>query len=291
MPAHFCGIAGLKPTTGRIPRSGHFPQMGGVTGGLSAAGPMARSSRDLALVLPLLCGPDDQDPGTQPVPLGDPAHVDLQALRVACFTDNGIFPCHPDCAAAVEEGAEALRRLGLTVTQARPAGLETSVELLFSLFQADGGVRLRTYLARIGTRHLSTGLARMLDAMEANALSSADLMTALGRIDTLRTGLLAFFQRYDLLLCPPAALPAPMHGTLIGPDGPAILSYAMLANLGQLPAISIPWLINAQHLPVGLQILAAPWREDRVLAAAIALETTRGPWQAPPLDSSLPKQV
>ncbi|HEX7955390.1 MAG TPA: amidase, partial [Pyrinomonadaceae bacterium] len=90
VPAHFCGVAGIKPTSGRTPRTGHFPPMGGLIDSIWQIGPLARRVEDLALALPLLCGTDWRDPTVVPAPLGDPAEVDLKSLRVAFHTDNGI---------------------------------------------------------------------------------------------------------------------------------------------------------------------------------------------------------
>ena len=93
-PAHCCGIAGLKPTTGRIPRTGHWPPFGGVFSLVTQPGPMARSVRDLALALPILAGPDGRDPTVVPVALGDPDRVCLGGLRVAFHTSNGVATPH-----------------------------------------------------------------------------------------------------------------------------------------------------------------------------------------------------
>ena len=91
MPAHCCGIAGIKPTTGRVPRTGHMLPPGGVLGPLIQVGPMARYVEDLALVLPLLPGVDWRDPAVVPMPMGAPDDVELDGLCIAVYTDNGIF--------------------------------------------------------------------------------------------------------------------------------------------------------------------------------------------------------
>ena len=90
LPAHFCGIAGIKPTTGRTPRTGHFLPPGGLLDSIWQIGPLARRVEDLALALPLLCGTDWRDPSVAPVALGDPYDVKVETLRVAVHTDNGI---------------------------------------------------------------------------------------------------------------------------------------------------------------------------------------------------------
>ena len=111
LPAHFCGIAGLKPTSGRVPRTGHVVPFGmGAVDALTQNGPMARYVEDLALILPLIAGVDGIDPAIVPMPLAELQDVDLQRLRVAVHTDNGIKTPTPEIIAAVRTAAQALQR-------------------------------------------------------------------------------------------------------------------------------------------------------------------------------------
>lgn len=110
LPAHFCGIAGLKPTSGRLARSGHYPPPGGMFDSAWQIGPMARFVDDLALVMPILAGIDWRDASVVPMPLGGPATVDLKALRIAFYTDNGIVPATPETARVVRTAARATGR-------------------------------------------------------------------------------------------------------------------------------------------------------------------------------------
>ena len=89
LPSHFCGIAGLKPTSGRIPFTGLLPPAFGASAKLRHVGPMARYVEDLILTLPILAGVDWRDPATIPMPLEDPRKVELKDLRAAFYTDNG----------------------------------------------------------------------------------------------------------------------------------------------------------------------------------------------------------
>ena len=111
-PAHACGIAGLKPTTGRVPLTGHAPPISGLNDPRTVIGPMARYVEDLALALELIQGPDGRDPGTVPVPLGDWHKVDLTTLRVATYTRHAGAEPGPDVVAAVASAAEALAAVG-----------------------------------------------------------------------------------------------------------------------------------------------------------------------------------
>ena len=91
LPAHFCGIASLKPTSGRLPRTGHVPPASGWVEALWQIGPMARRVEDLCAMMPLLLGPDGRDHTVVPMPYSDPAQVDIAGLRIAWFADNGIM--------------------------------------------------------------------------------------------------------------------------------------------------------------------------------------------------------
>src|SRR4051794_2138268 len=121
LPAHFCGIAGLKPTTGRVPLTGFFVPVAGLLKPFWQHGPMARRIEDLALGLAIMAGPDGHDPSMAPVPLGESAAVDLRTLRVAIHADNGIASPTPETAEAVRRAATALRGAGATVEEDRPA--------------------------------------------------------------------------------------------------------------------------------------------------------------------------
>jgi len=119
-PAHCTGIASLKPTSGRVPRTGHFPGPGGTLDTLWQIGPLARFVEDLSLVLPVIAGADWNDAAIVPMPLGDPRRVSLKGLRVAFHTDNGIAPPTPETVATVERAAQAIAASGMAVEEARP---------------------------------------------------------------------------------------------------------------------------------------------------------------------------
>jgi amidase len=282
LPAHFCGIAGIKPTTGRVPRTGHFPRIGGATAALSAAGPMARTIDDLALVLPILCGEDGYDAGCVPVSLKHSDDVDVSRLRVAFHTDNGVRAADAESAAAVQQAADVLAQQGAIVEEACPPGMDSVVDLLWGLFSGDSGVRVQVLLQRIGTQRISPMLQELLDRQSRYALSTAEFMGVLGRVDGWRSTMQQFFRRYDVLLCPVCAHPAPLHGTLLGEEAAYSLSYTIAYNLAGVPAASVPVALTTTGLPIGVQVVAGHWREDIVLAAARVIEQAAGGYRVPP---------
>lgn len=281
-PAHFCGIAGIKPTTGRIPRTGHFPRMGGISGNLSACGIMARTVDDLITVLPLLCGPDGVDPDCHPVPYYDPHDVTIADLRVFCLQSNEILTPHDDIVTTLATVATLLREHRAIVNE-DTMDWRPMLPIFEALFGADGGMRIRQFLDRIGTHTISPALENALDRFEEMRLSAAALMSHLGRLDGWRSMLLKLFRDYDVMLLPVSPHVAPPHGALLGADGNKRISYTAGINMAGLPSASVPVGLNKEGLPVGVQIVAAPWREDIVLAVARTIEQGLGGYQKPPM--------
>ena len=119
-PCHACGIAGNKPTSGRVPRSGHIVGYGGAFDAFQQVGPMARKVEDLVLILPIIAGPDYLDAAIVPVPLKNPGEVGLKGLRVAYYTTNGEIDPVPEIQQMVEKCAGLISGLGAKVTQSRP---------------------------------------------------------------------------------------------------------------------------------------------------------------------------
>ena len=283
VPAHFCGIAGIKPTSGRTPRTGHFPPMGGLLDSIWQIGPLARRVEDLALALPLLCGTDWRDPTVAPVPLGDPSETDVKSLRVAFHTDNGIVAPTPDIADVVRDAAHSLADAGAEVSEARPPVPENAYEMLLGLYGADGGAGLRMLLMLSGTDETHALMTRLLEVLGTSSMTTAELTGLVFRLDAWRGEMLSFVRDYDLILCPPCARTAMPHGTTFDEDNQLVFSYTMIYNMTGWPGAVVRAGTSPEGLPIGVQLVARPWREDVALAAAAAVERATGGWQRPPL--------
>jgi amidase len=282
VPAHYCGIASLKPTLGRVPTTGTFPPAFGAIGGLCHVGPMARSVEDLYLALRVLSGPDGRDPRSVPAPLDDPATVAPRGLRIAFFTDNGLAPVTPETARSIHEAARALSDCGAVVEEARPPGAEQAYALFRDLLAADGGATLQHLLGMVGTTEVSPLLQRLGAVLHPFAApTAAALAGVLTQIDILRAQMLGFLHTYDAILSPVTAAPAVPHGTTFDDDVLPGFSYAMLHNLSGLPAAVVRAGTSPDGLPIGVQLVARPWREDVALALAERVEHVLGGWQAP----------
>jgi amidase len=280
-PAHCCGIAGLKPTTARVPMTGHFPPTVGLGADLWALGPLARHVEDLALVLPIIAGPDGHDPRTVPASLRDPQEVDLSALRVAVSTRIGAVAAEPEVAAVTERAARILAEAGATVEEAAPPDLDQVLDLTFKYFGGDGGAGVRTLLQLAGTTTPSPLIARFGHDLAPFALDAAGLSALLAQLDVFRMGMLGFMSRYDVILCPPNAAPALPHGTTF--DHIPGFGFTVAYNLTGWPAAVVRAGTSGNGLPIGVQAVARPWREDVALAVVAHLEKMMGGWRPPVL--------
>jgi amidase len=282
LPSHFCGIAGIKPTSGRVPRTGHIISFDGLHQSLTQIGPMARTVDDLALVLPLIAGPDGVDPHIVPLPLGDPAAVDLSRLRVAYHLDNGVATPTAEIMATVRKAAGALESAAVELTEAVPPGLLEFHTSSDGLWMGDGGSWARRILDAAGTTEIGEEMAK--DFSLATEISSSELTHLLELRDRFRSEALGFWERHDVLLCPVNAYAALEQGEWW--DNIPAFSYTYLYNELGWPGAVVRCGTTATGLPIGVQVLAAPWREDLCLAVARYLEQEEfGGWR--PVDDAL----
>jgi amidase len=279
-PSHVCGIAGLKPTSGRVPRTGHSPGFGGILESLTQLGPMARRVDDLVLVLSIIAGPDGEDPHVAPVPLGRPADVAIAGLRVVCFTDNGVRTPTPETIATVLAAAHALRDAGARVEERVPPDMGEAFDLWDRLIRADGYAWLKRLITAAGTAGL--GSYASAEWITADQPLPGDELTALvERVDAVRSRLLRWIADVDLIVCPAMPQPAIHHG-----DSSAAWfgdTYSDVHNLTGWPAAVVRGGTSPEGLPIGVQLVASPWREDVALAGAKIVESASGGWQPPPM--------
>jgi len=281
LPSHCCGIAGIRSTTGRVPLTGYYPPIAGLVAPVSAAGPMARRVEDLFTTLSVVAGPDWRDPQVVPMPLGDPRAVRLPRLRVAFHTDNGIFSPTSETATAVIAAAKACGEAGMIVEEKRPNGIEHTNELFLPILAADGGAEISRWLKQAGTTHLHPSLARLLQMEGGLQVSGADLAAGLSRLDQFRSAMIWFMRDYDVIISPVAGCPALPHGKSFDEDVTRVFSYTATYNLTGWPAVVVRAGTSPEGLPIGVQVIAKPWREDVALAVANHVEVALGGWLSP----------
>jgi len=277
MPSHNCGIAGIKPTAGRVSKFGHAISYRGILESWTQVGPMARRVEDLNLVLPLVSGPDGRDPHAVPGPLLDPGRVDVRSLRVVTFTDNPLRTPTAETVKATETAAAALRAAGARVEQQKPPGLDDATELWHKIAFADGGAWLRRLLKDAGT----PGAGSLGEIPSKDEVPVGQLTLLIEQLDEVRSQLLRYMQKVDLIVCPVMAMPAVRHGESAKPgyaDG-----YNEPHNITGWPVAVVRVGTSPEGLPIGVQLVAQPWREDVALAAAKVVESASGGWKPPPV--------
>ncbi len=280
IPAHFCGIAGLKPTVGRVPGGGQFPRNVGPYALGSAIGPMARTVGDLEALFAVLAE----------VKLSP---ADLRDCRVAVYTSDGVSGVTDDTRTAVNAAARSLSDAGLLVEEHTPPGVDRGYELWLKVFSRASVVQLRNVYD--GNEHKGGDFVRwrLATADETPAPSLDEYIQSWMERDRLREALVDWMADFPLLIAPVGATPAYKHGTLKVNVGGATIgafrafSYCQTFNVFDLPAAVVRAGTTSAGLPVGVQIIGRPFAEDMVLAAAKILEQSFGAWPAPPMSDKL----
>jgi len=282
VPAHFCGICGLKPTPGRIPSTGHFPTSVGPFALLGVVGPMARTMGDLKILFEVMQGADYGDTSSAPVPVRWPSRQELKKLRVGYFEDDGRTPVTSETRSAVRTAAEAVGRAGFDVRPFRPDGLEHARQLWWKFFGVGGAMLLGPM-----TQGHETELSPILKefsgwvAKETPHTAQTLLDTWIER-DVLRAKIFEQMREYPVLISPVASIPAFRHGERSWTiDGKTVdyldaWSYCEWFNLLGMPAAVVPVGKSSAGLPIGVQISARPWEEEVVLSVGELLENEIG---------------
>jgi amidase len=257
IPAHFCGIAGFKPTPGRIPGTGHTPLLGHPAGLLTAVGPMARNAKDLRLLFSALAGYEAQDPFSVPVPLREPR---LGQMRIGVWDQFYNVPVQAEIKQAVARAAATLEAQSFTVEAFEPQGIERAPNVWAFLFSQwptkSAEVRAIDVLANLAARDRMR--SAFLRQLETEALV-AIVMPAFG-VTAFRHGETRFEADGKEIGFFQAAMPS------------------VVANALGLPAVTVPMTISSEGLPIGIQLMGRPYEDELLLELAIRLEEARGVW-------------
>lgn len=322
-PAAFCGLASIKPTSGRVPDVGRYSLPVGQQAIVCQVGVMARRVDDVVAGLEIING--GRNPAAEPPrPLGHQGDVDVAKLRVAYYSDDGTFPVSPAVRRAVIEAAGMLAGRGAHVVEWRPPDARQGLDLFYSLLASDGA---RAYKQVIGRDKRDPRLASLLALGGASPALLAGLRLMLrlsgqrntlailrnfGHRDTahywkLVEARMEYAERFraaldgddgepfDVIVCPACSVPAFQHGA--SRDLSTAGAYAPLYNLLGYPAGVVPVTrvrsgedtsrkssvdamertarkadIGSVGLPIGVQVVARPWREHVALAAMRAIE-------------------
>ncbi len=278
MPAHFCGVFGLKPSFGRVPS---YPvSTGDMT---SHNGPLTRTVADAALFLEVMAGPHPLDYTTLeagPAAYHARLHEGIKGKRIAYSPDLGHARVDPDVAALVKAAAERFTDLGAIVEQVATSWAAPGPELI-RFFWAAHLTRLKPRLQEWETR-MDPGLVACIKA--ATSVPVADYQLARERKMAYIADIHRWFQGWDFLLTPSvsvAAFPAeklmPDHWPRHDWDWVGWAEFSYPFNMAWNPAASVPCGFTAKGLPVGLQIVGRRFDDLGVLQASAAYESLQ-PW-------------
>jgi amidase len=275
LPAHFCGVYGLKPTEKRvslhrlIPNPNKLPRPIRI---MSCIGPLARTVEDLTLLYRIIAGPDDSDTELQPVPVEEVTKLSLADLRIAFAPVLPGFPVAEDIRLKVEELARALEQSGARVEESPLPELD-----LLDEFSKAG----RLIGMMLGTAQPVTDRKPIILAEYFEALDERDRS-----IQTWER----FFQSWDVLLCPVSMMTAFRHcvpGTPLQVDGRdaeywLVSAHGTIFNYTGHPAVALPCGFDRYGLPIGVQLVGKRWSESRLLAIAQTVSGVAGEFRRPP---------
>lgn len=282
IPSSFCGIFGIKPTQGRVPKysgasippaANHFSQ----------AGPMTRTVRDAAVLFEVMAGYDVRDPSSIRDSIPDlVGAIDRSAkgLRIGWSPDYGYAPVDSEVVAVCRAALDGLSESGGAVTDSNLA-LDDPFGAFRPLFAA---MAFTAYGSLLDGDLTDYGR----DMIEHGAtVSGAEYVLALGHMDRIRASFEEQLDRFDLVASPTLAVPAFKAGgpldTVTEIDGKAVdpwwgyFPFTFPINMAGLPAVSIPAGFSTDGLPIGLQLVGRRGAEEILVTAAAALERTR-PW-------------
>jgi Asp-tRNA(Asn)/Glu-tRNA(Gln) amidotransferase A subunit family amidase len=272
VPAHFCGIAGLKPTTGAVPMTGHLPQASGTMSLGAVIGPMARRVSDLALLFTAIAGK----------PETDFRNHDLRGVSFACYIGDDLAPVEDDIAGAVFRAASILGEAGLRAVKTTPPVISQGPRLWIELFSRAANQQIRE-LYRGREQQAGPAVSKLIQSdheptFEERIDIAETLAAAVVERERLREQLLRWMKDTPLILTPVSATSAFAHrAEHLEVKGRVIsifrsCGYSHAANVFGLPAVVVPVARTATGLPIGVQLIGRPWAEPQLLAAAAIIE-------------------
>jgi fatty acid amide hydrolase 2 len=295
MPAFFCGIFGHKPSGGLVPNTGQFPIAENEALRYLTTGPLCRRAEDLWPLLRVLAGSDGEDARRAAIPLGDPAQVAIEGLRVVVVRRNGIVAIDPPLESALDRAAEALAARGARVVEARLDRLARSLEMWSSMLDAAGGqsfaalmgegtairpiVELVRWMLRRSDHTLPAIVLALLEKVPERLPMLAGKMVAETR--ELQHDVMALLDPGGVMLYPPFPKLAPRHHLPL--LSPLDFAYTAVFNVLENPVTQVPLgLDSATGLPLGVQVVARHGEDHAAIAVANALESLFGGWVPPP---------
>jgi aspartyl-tRNA(Asn)/glutamyl-tRNA(Gln) amidotransferase subunit A len=275
-PAALTGIVGLKATHGRIPYTGHWPE---VLNRYFHIGPLARSVRDIATAFSIMQGPDGIDGlavhAKDAAPFNGP--IAGRPIRVGWLVEPGFGPVDREVAAAVADAADLLRDAGCEVEAVRIPVLEQSnyFDPAITLYSAELGRYVRRF---VGDREAELHFIGKI-YVSAPDPSLSDYIDAEIKTDQLKGAFAGYFEKYDVLLCPVIPFTAPLPGleeyVVNGEKVPSthMMRATVPFNLAGLPGLSVPFSFSSEQLPINVQLVSKWFDEATILRLGQLIES------------------
>jgi Asp-tRNA(Asn)/Glu-tRNA(Gln) amidotransferase A subunit family amidase len=277
VPAHFCGTAGLRPTSGVIPETGVWPttRASGLLD-ISTIGPMSRSADDLDLLFSIMRGPDNKDPFTHPMSL-QPSNFSVKDLKIGFFQSHPYAPASRDVQGAVVKAAQTLSNAGAKIEEINPWPLDSTIEIAFGLMAPDGGERVRNDVSAAGGKH-APSFAALLNQLKSQTLTITQYLKVVEEFTSLRSLIRTTLSKYDAVIMPVASDTAPLHLSSLSIDGGGLsiegYSYSFAIALAGAPSVSVPIQFSTENLPIGVQIVGSPHDDYKIMSIATYIQKT-----------------
>jgi amidase len=289
-PAHCCGIAGLKPTPGRVSAAGHVPEIAHPGGLLGVVGPMARTAEDVRMLFEVLAKYDPADPFSTPMPLrrADLASFRKKELKIGLMPGWLDVPVERAMSDLTIEAAKKLSDMGFAVEEFSPRRVESATELWWFFFGQSHSRLTRARLQGKEDQLHWTGTELLDRAMQEPEPTVQSMLESFALRDRMRTALLKQMDTHRVLLLPAGGVAAFPHRTRTWetPKGEIGLLEAMAPltpfNLFGMPGMVVPFGFNQEGMPCGVQLVGRPYDEELLLEIAVELERARGPFPMPP---------
>lgn len=269
IPAALCGVVGFKPTFGRISTRGVLP----LSWNLDHVGVLTRTVADAAFLFQILAGYDPQDPASQDVPLEDVlANLEggVEGWQIVLAVGPYIEEADAIVLEHVHKAAERFEALGAIVVEKEVTPLYTAAQANGLMVITDAAAFHRERLAQ-HPEWFGEDVRQRLE--RGRATNVADYVLARRTQSETRRYFELFFREFDLLLLPTTAtIAAPIEGLDSAAFAPKMTRFTASFNLTGLPAISLPCGRDTNGLPIGVQMVAGPWQEAKLLRAAYAWE-------------------
>lgn len=289
VPAHFCGICGLKPTPGRVPSTGHFPPGAGAFSWIGVVGPMARTIADMRTLFEVMAGPDAGDALSSPIPARIQSKNDLRGLRIGILESDALGTATMETTAAVQQAAKWLADRGFKVEPIRIEGLDRALELWWFFFGHVIGHLLQKAVAGNEEKLSPVFREYLSHANSGSPVTLDQFIEACAERDLLRAKILRQMQTVPVLLSPVSSAPAFRHGEgnyRLGTGYLDTMRFSQWVNLAGFPGVSVTVTVSSDGLPIGVQLIGRPFEDELLFSVAEALEASRGKWQLSPFLSS-----